>query len=286
MNKILIIQVNSADGIPSVTAEEAKVVLQGEVQDFWGWHFPVDYSDVTCVTRTTELSVSTIATHFWVMEYIINPYLAEHPEETYDFFITLLPPKAYGWSGLTAALGYMMIATPDPTKIFLVMAHEIGHAAYELGHSKRQFYTDCVYESNLQESGQDDIMGGALNSLSAYQLNELGIVNDAPSAATLYWLNAVDDDKSGISFAPGYWIHQRLANGRIHLVKDGIRQMRGDILPGEQSYITDNGFQITWGERVETYLSNGILIMYGYDLATLNPKSIPVFIREIENPCI
>lgn len=287
MNKILIIQVNSADGSPSVTADQAKVILQGEVQDFWNWHLPADYSDTTAVTITTPLTVSTIATHFWVLGNIIQPYLASHPLETYDFFITLLPPKSYGWIGLTAALNYIMISASNPSQVPITMAHEIGHAEYELSHSKRQFYANCVYEPTLQESGQDDIMGGVFNTLGAYQLNELGIVNLTTSGNALYWLNPVDEDKSGINFAPGYWLHQRVgSNGRIHLVKDGVRQMRGDILPIDQTYITDNGFQISWGQRVSSYIEQGCTLMCGFDLTTLNPNAIPVVIQPITNPCI
>lgn len=286
MNKILIIQVNSADGSPSVTADQAKVILQGEVQDFWNWHFPVDYSDTTAITINTALSVQTIATHFWVLEHIINPYLLANPLENYDFFITLLPPKDYGWVGLTAALGYILISSPDPTKVPLIMAHEIGHSAYNLFHSKREFYSDCVYQAVL-ENGLDDIMGGVFNTLSAYQLNELGIVNLVTSTNALYWLNPVDEDKSGINFAPGYWIYQRSgSNMRIHLVKDGFRQMSKDILTTDQTYITDNGFQISWGQRVSSYIAQGCTSMCGFDLTTLNPNAIPVVVQPITNPCI
>ena len=125
-----------------------------------------------------------------------------------------------------------------------------------------------------------------LLTLNPHWLNELAIVTETAFAATLYWLNPVDQDKSAIQFAPGYWVFQRVTKELIFLVKEAHRQMRGSLLSTERSYITDNGFKITWGQRVEMYLTEGKTSMYGYDLTKLNPKAIPVFIREITNPCL
>lgn len=231
----LVIAVTTDDGTSAYTADYVKGLLQDTVRNFWSWHTPTnsEYDSVMLVNWTaggTPPPSGTTLTD-WIEQNITFPVIdslnSVYPEITVpqDFWqvFVLMPSRVqgYGWEGFYNALQIGVNTSATESRLPFILAHEVGHGYY-LGHSKRQLYRNCVFESSA-EYGGDDIMGGTnFFRLNAHNQKLLGILsatntNLSTNQWQVYWVDPVDEAKTAIrlgSSSSGKYLYYRARNNR------------------------------------------------------------------------